>query len=137
VYILSTIVVVGVSASRVALRAHYYWDILGGVLYGFIIGGLAYYARLHCNTRPPVEPLAFLVLPSIILGFYNVFIRGVELALPLVSLVLVSRFLHLSSRLVLLSVELLVVFGEGFLHLLYLVLYYCVSTLLREPLVFS
>lgn len=80
VYILSTLVVASISASRIALRAHYYWDVLGGVLYGFIVGGLAYYARLHCNTRPPVKPMALLILPSIILGFYNVFIRGVELA---------------------------------------------------------
>lgn len=48
---MSTIVVVGVSVSRVFLRAHYEIDVAGGVLLGLVVGYASYYALTYYLRR--------------------------------------------------------------------------------------
>lgn len=108
---LSLLVVTSVSISRIVLRAHFVIDVVGGLVFGFMTGLISYYARLTCGDGSRGRGMVLLVLVSLLLGFINVFVLGVELeastsllglSIALFTSVLVSRCVklkRLSTRL--------------------------------------
>lgn len=76
---LSLLVVTSVSISRIVLRAHFPIDVVGGLVFGFMTGLISYYARLTCGERLGGLGMVLIGFMSLVLGFINVFLLGVEL----------------------------------------------------------